>query len=144
MRVSACVYEEKGRGLLKLRKNFVCCYKNTCVTTTKCERVWYKVYTKNKCAICCVPSRVSLYSYYKLCLYCFFSFPLNGKVSECLQKSTTVVVAGKGLERGKVFLLFLDHRRSKTNLFACLSEFAKFDSYRSNEQPSFDWTAVPL
>ena len=77
MRVSACVYEEKGRGLLKLRKNFVCCYKNTCVTTTKCERVWYKVYTKNNCEICCVPSRVSLYSYYKLCLYCFFSFPLK-------------------------------------------------------------------
>ena len=104
--------------MLKLRKNFVCCYKNTGVTTTKCERVWYKVYTKNKCAICCVPSRVSLYSYYKLCLYCFFSFPLNGKVSDCLQ-STTVVVAGKGLERGKVFLLFLDHRRKTNLLRAC-------------------------
>ena len=128
-----------------MRKNVVCCYKNTGVTATKCERVWYKVYTKNKCAICCVPSRVSLYSYYKLCLQAMLVLLLFfGKVSECLQKSTTVVVAGKGLERGKVFLLFLDHRRSKTNLFACLSEFAKFDSYRSNEQPSFDWTAVPL
>ena len=138
------VFVKKGVwGLLKLRKNVVCCYKNTGVTTTKCERVWYKVYTKNKCEICCVPSRVSLYSYYKLCLYCFFSFPLKW---ESFGVFTKINDGGCGREGfGKRESLFTFFRSpSQNESFACLSEFANFDSYRSNEQPSFDWTAVPL
>ena len=144
MRVSACVCEERGVRFAQVA--YECCVllqEYTCITTTKCERDWYKVYTKNNCEICCVPSRVSLYSYYKLCLYCFFSFPLKW---ESFGVFTKINDGGCGREGfGKRESLFTFFRSpSQNESFACLSEFANFDSYRSNEQPSFDWTAVPL